>query len=208
MYIYYIMNSLINDLQLIEKYQTVMHGIYSIADLKNLFLEPDPVAANRRIGRLVANNVLFRFTRGFYVTETASLERLAARIHENSYISCASALARHLMIGTMPAKTMYAVKPGRPVAYQGTIGKVFYLGIKDDLFFGYSEENGLRIASPEKALVDTLYFYQKGRNFYFNIYADVAITPVDKKLVRNYLTRYKNPRFTAFVERYLDERGR
>jgi predicted transcriptional regulator of viral defense system len=202
------MNSIINDLQLIEKYQSAMHGIFSIADLKNLFLEPDPVAANRRIGRLVANNVLFRFTRGFYVTEAASLERLAVRIHENSYISCASALAHHLMTGTVPSGTVYSVKPGRPVTYQGKIGKVIYLGIKEDLFFGYSVENGLRIASPEKALIDTLYFYQKGRTYYFNIYADIIMSPVNKKLVREYLGRYKNPRFTAFVERYLDEKDR
>jgi predicted transcriptional regulator of viral defense system len=196
----------LNDTRLIAAYGPRMNGIFSISDLKNLFQETDRVKLNRRIDRLLRNGAISRFARCYYIAADAALENLCMRMHENSYISLASALSKHLMIGTMPAKTVYAVKPGRTRTYSGPIGKLVYAGIQPDLMFGFEYVDGIRSATPEKALLDTLYFYQKGRRYFFNIFGDINLSAMNANVVREFLKRYKNPRFITFVERYLDER--
>jgi hypothetical protein len=44
----------------------------------------------------------------------------------------------------------------RSLSYQGTI--LEFSKISDTLFFGYTSQNGFHVASPEKALLDTLYY--------------------------------------------------
>jgi predicted transcriptional regulator of viral defense system len=205
MYIYGIMNK-IEDTKRIAAFGPRMAGVFSISDLKNLFQETDRVRLNRRVAYLLSMGTLSRFARGFYTTGAASLETLCMRMHEDSYLSLATALAKHLMIGTVPAKSAFAVKPGRTRTYSGPIGRLVYVGIQQDLLFGFEYADGVRYATPEKALLDTLYFYQKGRRYFFNIFGDINLSSLNAKVIREFLKRYKNPRFVTFVERYLDER--
>jgi predicted transcriptional regulator of viral defense system len=197
--------NLLKDARLIAAYSPRMNGIFSISDLKNLFQETDRAKQNRRIDRLLRSGAISRFARCYYIAADAALENLCMRMHENSYISLASALSMHLMIGTMPVKTVYAVKPGRTRTYSGPIGRLVYVGIQPDLMFGFEYVDGIRYATAEKALLDALYFYQKGRRYFFNIFGDINMSTLNANVVREFLKRYKNPRFVTFVERYLNE---
>jgi len=181
-----------------------MGGVFSNRDLSNLFNEINPVSLNRRIKRLKQSDVMDRFIRGYYTADDIDINTLSARINPESYISLSSVLAQEMLIGSIPVRTVYAIKTGKNRIYRNKNITLHYLGIAPHLFFGYKSKNGVNSATPEKALLDTLYFYQKGMRFSFNIFTDIDIARVDKTLVMEYLKQYKNPRFISFVKGYMN----
>jgi len=201
------MNKLLRDVQLLNKYSQEMGGVFSTGDLYRLFGQNTPVLLYRRIRTLESAGILTRFTRGFYVTTDFNREVLCGRINTNSYISFGSILSKELMIGSTPATTVYAVKTGKNRKYQGAGLTIVYMGISQELFFGYDVKNGLRFATAEKALLDTLFFYQHGYSFSFNIYEDIDTTQLDQIIIFNWLKHYRNPRFISFVKGYFSDRS-
>lgn len=151
----------------------------------------------------MANGVLRRFCRGWYITEDFDLATLSQRLAPESYISFSTILARHLIIGPNPAGRVVAVKTGRPRRYAHDGFVIEHVSVTDDLLFGFSAVDGVRFADAEKAFVDTLYFHLRGRRFPFDIYSDVEIDKLDKAIVRVYLGRYRNRKFIAFAEGVL-----
>jgi hypothetical protein len=101
------------------------------------------------------------------------------------------------------------VKIGKGRVYKSTAGQVVHLGFAnaasvEEMWFGYAiGKYGIRKADAEKAFLDTLYFYQLGHRFSFNIYSDIQIDRLDKKRINHYLTHYKNPKFISFVKGVL-----
>lgn len=194
------------DLKKIEFFNKGAMGVFSTSDLKNLFNETNGLKLNRRIKNLQESGILTRFSKGIYTTTAATLYGVSTRIQEGSYVSLASALSKHLMIGTLPSKTVFAVRCGRTQTFSSALGKIVYVSSQPDLMFGYIPIDGIDCATPEKALLDMLYYHQKGRQFYFDIYTDVNVSCIDIATIRSHLGNYKNPRFTAFVEGYLNDR--
>lgn len=199
------MNQALSDANLVRTYAEPMQGVFATADLRRLFNLDNRVLLHRRIGRLTEAGILSRFCRGVYVSPGFSPEALAARVNAESYLSFGTVLAKELVIGSVPAATVYAVKTGPSRTYQGAGITLDYAGVVSELFFGYRIEDGIRYATPEKALLDTLYFHQSGRRFSFNIYEDVDRSRIDQRLAQEHLTRYRNPRFVAFAREYLRE---
>lgn len=126
-------------------------------------------------------------------------------MNPESYLSFGTVLAAELVIGSVPATTWYAVKTGPSRTYRGAQLTLDYAGIARRLFFGYEIREGVRYATPEKALLDTLYYYTSGRRFSFSVYEDINLERINRSLVREYLARYRNPRFVAFVKEYLND---
>lgn len=182
-----------------------MGGVFSKADLVNLFNESNPVVLNRRVGRLEKSHALSRFIRGYYTAGDFDVQVLSARLNKNSYISLGTVLAQELIIGSVPARTLYAVKTGRSKFYRKGGFSLQYLGIAPHLFFGFENKDGVNIATPEKAFLDALYFYQKGQKFSFNIYTDMTLSRLDRRKIAAYLKKYKNPRFVNFVTGFLND---
>ena len=180
-------------------------GVFSIYDLGNFFLTTDLASLKRRLRPFLKEKIVQRFSRGFYVMEGFDLELLSQRICPQSAISLGSVLAKEMLIGTIPHKTVYAVKQGKTRTYQSSLGQIIHLGFtskkKDSVWFGYERvENGIRYANKEKAFLDTLYFYQLGYRFPFNVYSDIQVGRLDLKILKKYLVCYKNPKFKKFVE--------
>lgn len=179
-------------------------GAFSLNELKNFLQQPNKVQFYRELNRLEEENIIKRLSRCMYLTPDGSLEVASQKICPRSYISFGNVLARSLLIGTIPQKVVTAVKIGKSRVYQGPMGRIIQLGIKPDLFFGYQFENGVAYADPEKAFLDTLYFYQKGQKYFFNIYSDIDVYLLDQRKLKKYLEKYKNPLFVEFVEGVLN----
>jgi hypothetical protein len=194
------MNKGLKDYQLIEKWSASVDGVFSLSDLKNVFNEKTPLLLHRRVHALESAGALTRFKRGFYYAENFNLETLSQRLYPDSCISLGTVLARSLLIGSIPAKTVYAVKTGRNRTFYSPAGNLVYCGIAPNLLFSYEYENGRRYASAEKAFLDTLYFYQKGFHFSFNIFEDINFSALDTAKIRSFLKKYKNPKFITFAE--------
>lgn len=186
------------------------HGVFSTYDLANLFLTKDSLGLSRKLKSFLKAGVLHRFCRGYYVTEDFDLESLSQRLCPHSAISLGTVLAKTRLIGNIPQKTVYAVKIGKTRVYQSTLASIVHLGyssssIGRNLWFGYSlGDVGIRYADKEKAFLDTLYFYQLGHKFSFNVYSDIAVERLDRKKIESYLKKYRNPKFVTFVKGVLD----
>jgi hypothetical protein len=197
------MNKLIEGYRLIERNQTTMGGVYTLSDLRILFNCDNPVMLHRRIKLFEENRVLFRFCRGFYCTASCDLESLSARICPDSYISCGNVLARNLLIGSVPEKTVYAIKTGHNRTFSGAPGTLVYMGIAPHLFTGFIRERRCNYAVAEKAYLDVLYFYQKGMTFSFDPFSDVDFSRLNGKVIDELLCGYRNPKFRSFVKKVL-----
>lgn len=201
------MNKLLKDLKIIEKFSQDMRGVFMLSDLKAMFPTENVIIFYRRLAHLEDSNIIKRFTRGIYITEGFDPAVLSQKICANSYISFETVLARELIIGTVPANTIRAVKLGKKKEYKHENFTVTHVGVAKDLFFGFENKDGVNFATKEKAVLDTLYFYSKGLSFYFDIYSDMNLELIDKKVLNGYLTRYKNPKFIKFVENFFKEQN-
>ena len=198
------MNNAISDLRLIEKYAPAMGGVLTTGDLRTLFGSNNSVLLHRRIAKMLKYRELRIFRRGVYVTNNYEPERLISRIYPDAYISLHTVLAQSLVVGPIPAKTAYAVRTGPAHTYKGPDLSIVVLRITKSMDFGTVIKNGIRYATPEKALLDTLYYYQKGRKPPFNIYQDFNLSRLNKKFLFDYLKQYKNPKFVQFVKGVLN----
>lgn len=193
--------------KLLQKFAKPNEGFFTIYDLKNLFLPKSKVALYNEIKHFEKAGILRQFCRGIYIFDEAPLEVISQRICPQSYVSFGNILAEELMIGTIPKKALWAVKLGPSRRYASPEATLIHLGITPDLFFGYTIQEGIKWADKEKALLDTLYYYQKGTKFSFNIFSDIYTDDLNERKICSYLSEYKNSKFQKFVEGYLSERN-
>jgi len=197
------MNSLVKDLKIIEKFRKDTRGVFFLSDLLVMLPSENIDLFYRRLRNLEREKIIKRFARGIYVTENFDLAVASQKLCADSYISFEAVLARNLVIGTVPKNTIRAVKIGKKREYKFENFTVSQLGVSKHLFFGFENKDGVNIATREKAVLDTLYFYNKGVTFYFDIYSDMNLEFIDMKVLNEYLARYKNPKFVKFVENIL-----
>ena len=136
--------------------------------------------------------------RGLYALPTASLEVIGNRINPDAYISTGTVLAQNLIVGSVPARRVQAVKIGRPRLYTCELGVVEHLSIDPRLHFGFTIRDGIKYATPEKAFLDVCYFSFKGKTFSFDLDSDVDREPLDAVLLSRYLERYDTRFVTCF----------
>jgi len=192
------------DAQLLDRLDTEQRGVYSKGDLQTAFGEPHPAGFVRRVRTLLDHGILRRFCRGWYVSEDFDLATLSQRLAPESYISFGTVLSRDLIIGTSADRQIVAVKLGRPRRYACDGYVIEHVGITEELLFGFSTVDGVQYANAEKAVLDALYFHVRGRRYPFDIYSDIALHKLDKARMADYLNRYRNPKFVAFVEGVLE----
>ena len=184
---------------LIARWAEDLDHVFTLADLK-VALKPDSDATlYRKVSKLVDDGSLIKAKRGIYATPEATLITISSRIEPSSYISTGTVLAANALIGSVPARKVQAIKTGRPRTYRCELGTIEHLSISPKLFFGYTSEAGIRIATPEKAFIDVCYFTYRGKRFSFDPGTDVDLERLDIDLIREYLQAY-DPRFINFVK--------
>lgn len=175
-----------------------------MSDLKVLLGDRTEAALYKRLAGMQEQGLLIKVKRGLYATPNASLQAISQRIDPSAYISTGTILAREGWIGSVPARTLQAVKVGPPRRYTCALGTIEHLSIAPRFHSGYRMKNDGRVATPEKAFVDTCYYAQRGHVFPFDVASDVSLHDADLSLLRSYLTPY-DPRFVRFVESLLEE---
>ena len=198
------MNTLLNISQSLQTFSASQGGVFSIAELKNLIDPLNKAVLYRILKNLEDADIIKFFCRGFYVTGDFDIQVLSQRICAQSYISFGTVLAKNLIIGSVPKYRIQAVKKGQSRAYQNSEYRIEHFGIKPELFAGYVNINGIKIATPEKAFLDVLYYYQKGMKFSFDIYTDIDYETLDRQKIEEYLMLYKNKKFVSFVNGVLN----
>jgi hypothetical protein len=139
--------------------------------LPRLFRAPDArkVAPHAAIflSRAHRNGLIVRLARGSYVNSflkgMPGVEEVACFLRPPAYVSCEWALNRHGILLQAPrvctAVTLHpAVGRDRSLTYRGV--SIEFSRIAPRLFHGYSLHDGASLATPEKALLDTLYLHR------------------------------------------------
>jgi predicted transcriptional regulator of viral defense system len=118
-------------------------------------------AAAKLLERLATVGLVTRIMRGRWVIpdkfNRLCLPELVAA--QPAYVSLQSALSYHGMIDQIPS-AVYGITCGRGGMFNTPLGRVSLHHVSPDFFAGYetpTEIGWLKIATPEKALVDILY---------------------------------------------------
>jgi hypothetical protein len=192
-------------INLFNKLSSAQKGVFTLKDLTVIICPSSKVDLYRQIKKMINEGLISQASRGVYIASEFSIESLVLSIKPEAIFSLEYALGFHNMIGT------YTNKKIRPVitsSSKNLINEQFtieFKKMKANLIFGFDVVNGIRVASKEKALLDTLYYYQSGTKFFFDIYSDIATSGLDKELIEQYLLKYKNPKFISFVRDYLND---
>jgi predicted transcriptional regulator of viral defense system len=150
---------------------TLLKALAKIEELGNPLFETKDVVAVLQVGESNASKIAGRLAKGGFILKLSrgkwalhrKLNTLAVPEHLTSpypaYISLQSALYLHGMISQIPAVT-YAVSIGRPRRYETPVGTFSIHHVNAEFFFGFDLDRSghAKIALPEKALVDLLYF--------------------------------------------------
>lgn len=121
--------------------------------------------ANIFLDRALKRGLIERLTRGVYINSSLKgspqIEEAACFIRTPCYISCEWALHYHgITIQTPAVCTVLtlssAVGEARRLVWHGTGIEFSRIAVR--LFTGFTMRDGFSIATPEKALLDTIYF--------------------------------------------------
>jgi len=151
------------------KIKAIGQQVFRTADVM-VALDVQKSHASKLLDRLAQHGHVIRLMRGLWAMPE-SLEPLALVPHLTapfpSYVSLQSALYYHNMISQIP-EVIYCVSLARTRTYETSVATISVHHIEGSFFFGYEErgEYPVRMALPEKALLDILYLSQsKSRLF-------------------------------------------
>jgi hypothetical protein len=193
------------DLQIVRRLSGPQQGIFSRSDLQTALAERHATQLARRIRSLQGADALRRLCRGWYVAEDFDLATLSQRLAPDSYVSFETVLARDLRIGPKPVRSISAAKLGKGRRYEGAGVVVEHVHIARHLFFGFDvDARGIKWATPEKALLDMLYFHLRGRPSLVDVFSDIRLDGLRRDVFDSYLKRYRNPKFIAFARGVID----
>jgi len=129
--------------------------------------------ASKIAARLAEAGHLLALRRGVWafpgrLDHLALPERLTAP--DPAYVSLQSALYHHGMISQIPS-TVYAVTLARTRSYDTPLGVVSVHHVAPDFYFGFETmgEQGIRMARPEKALLDVFYLAPARSRLFCNL---------------------------------------
>ncbi|MBN1673112.1 MAG: hypothetical protein JXR37_18845 [Kiritimatiellae bacterium] len=169
-------------------------------DLKVLFGDQTEAALYKKLQRFIDAEVLVKVKRGVYARPDASLAAIAGRVVPDCYVSLGTILARHAAIGAVPARRIQAIRVGRPRVFSCALGAIEFLSIRPALFFGFTEDGGVRYATLEKAYLDACYYVWRGRRLSFDVAEDVNVERLSRDRIDAYLRRYSPPFVSFFTE--------
>lgn len=193
------MKKMLENAQKLLEFAPKIGGVFSLSELSSLFDISSQQMLWIKIKQFEEAGLLKRYSRGIYITQNFDPMILSAKVRTDSYISFGSALAYYKLIGTESPFLVSSIVTSKASEYKGEVN-LSYARISKNLFFGTAIlNNGVRMANAEKAVLDTLYFYQHKKIFYFNIFQDINFSALSKETMDSYLKRYANPKFKAFV---------
>lgn len=172
----------------LKKLKEIGKSYYTLADLSKIYPgKKDSLKV--LLSRLTKKKKILRLKRDVYILpeKFSEIEKIANQIYFPSYLSFESALSFFGVLSQIPYSLIFAtlLKPKKITLLDTSIE---YRQIKKELFFGYFLKNGLYLASPEKALLDLLYFVSLGKLKTNS--KNIDFSKIRKKKLFKYLDKY------------------
>lgn len=136
---------------------SIKTSVFSILDVEKYF--PGGLITVQ-LYRFAKRGLIISLRRGLYCFSDREIDPfiIANQIYFPSYISLETALHYHGVIPDVPLAGVSSVSPTTTRKFVTPKGNYFYQKLSTKLFWGYSEAP-FKIAFPEKALLDYVYFY-------------------------------------------------
>ena len=184
------------------------YGQYPVINSAYFSLEENPAFIRRQVSEWQNRGWLIELRRGEYLINDRQTLRnveplqIANLLYEPSYISLESALSFY---GLIPegVKSVTSVSSRKTTQYINPIGKFSYSKIKIGLYWGFCFElisnRKVQIASPVKALLDTIYLRRGSLKSGEEVMESLRIQQkeaLDLKDLRRSVTRFGDRKIT------------
>lgn len=171
--------------------------IFSTSDLRNLFNVENTNTLNKQIRGLIGADVIVRISKGYYylTSDKPSVFELAHIIYHPSYISLDSALNYYgILIQTPQEITSVTTKLATVVDKDSK--RFSYSHLDQKYFTDYQKIEGFLIATPEKALIDAMFFVALGRGSL--AIEELNLASINKHKVKELASKISNRAFKKY----------
>jgi len=147
----------------LAKLNTINKDYFTFSDLLKLW-DGSSNSLKVLLSRAVKNGELKKLKTNIYIpsNRNVSIEKIANKIYYPSYLSFESALSSYGILSQIPYVLTFAT-PLKTKKITLDDVRIEYRQIKKDLFFGFVLKDGLYVALPEKALLDSFYLASLGK---------------------------------------------
>ena len=184
-------------LKALQTLQASGKKVFTSADLQKILQTNSDTYSYVLAGKLVKEGVLERVSKGYYilVSNRPSDFEVANILYRPSYVSLDSALNYYGILVQSPQQIM-SVSTKRAENIEKN-GKTFAYMHLDQKYFGdYQKVDDFLIASPEKALVDAMFFTALGRTSLS--VEELNMQTIDKKKVKEIASKITNKAFKNY----------
>ena len=150
-------------IEALKKLEKLKKDYYSVKDIERI-LDIQVDNLRKQLTRWVEKGILVRIAKGIYAPYGTEIDvlKIANQMYYPSYLSFESVLSKYGILSQVPYTLTFAT-PKRTKKMILNDTEVEFTKLSDKYYFGYVFEDGINIASPEKALVDCLYLVSKGK---------------------------------------------
>lgn len=182
--------------------------IFSLNDLKVL-ADENGTTISVQLSRLSRMGMVKNPVKGWYLNpfNSPSMEELSMVLRAPSYLSMEYALSRHGIL-SQDVHTYTLVTTKLPHTYSSENDIFEYHQIKRSLYWGYATEGTVKVAEPEKALLDWIYIgYSKNReineDLMMSIIDDMYVEELEKSKLLEYSRSFDNTT-NGFILRFFE----
>lgn len=172
-------------------------SVYRLNDVAMLTGDTNFASINKRLNYFVRNNKINSPRRGIYTKANYQKEEMACRIFIPSYISLDYVLQKAGVIFQYSAQITSVSYLSRTIEVDQT--EYSFRKIKNEIIVDTTGilrlSNGVNIATPERALTDTLYL---NSDYYFD-----NLNSLNKELIEKLLPIYNSKRLTIQIQQLL-----
>ncbi len=135
--------------------------IYHFTELLRLSRLSIP-ALQGAIQRMRKKKILFKLGKGLFANSFVlpRLEEVCGYLYPPCYVSLESALFMHGVMDQAP-HVLTCVSTNKTKRFNTDLGEIHYAHVKKRLFFGFVIEDGIPLATPEKAALDFVYIQRQ-----------------------------------------------
>lgn len=176
--------------EIIKRLHAKSIPLFTLSELGSILGITNRQTLYKKVQRLKASQILEELINGKYrfLLKDIGDFTIANFLRQPSYVSLESALSFYSIITGFPYEiTSITIKKPQEIEVSGKIYS--YSQISPDLFWGWEKKEDFLIATPEKALLDYLYFAKKGlRNVDWE---EIDTTGLNKKLLSTWARKLK-----------------
>lgn len=184
---------------LIYKLYSNTRTVYSLQEIAMLLNEPDAQKLKQRINYYVRTGKLKNPRKGIYAKENYSVEELACKVFKPSYISLEYVLQKSGVVFQYDSRITNISYLSRTISIDKTL--YVYRKIKNDILYNSNgiimNDNGVSIATPERAFLDTLYL---NREYYFD-----TMKSLNQESILRILPIFQSDQLTKRVQKVLKD---